>query len=417
MPELSILKLFLSLSLWQQYRSLLDVSDFPREMQGIVRLIDTYHESHPEGEGLSANDLSNLFFSTPRSDKDREFYGLLFDNLSKNASKEETAIGLVKAIRKNNLLRQASIAAYEAAEGREAPTPPLEVFKAIIDLEAEPEGELAAENDPDFVFVSQDLEELINARKSAPGLNWRLPSLNKILGPLRTGDFGFIFARPETGKTTFLASEVSYMATQTDRPILWFNNEEQGDKVAMRQIQAFLGLSSTELLRDIQANKQAYLEGTGRRICMVDRAAITKRFVEKLVKHFKPGLILFDQIDKIQGFDNDREDLRLGSIYIWARELAKQYCPVIGVCQADGTGEGVRWLTMSHVANAKTAKQAEADWILGIGKSNDIGFENIRYLHASKNKLDGGEETIPEMRHARQEVLIHPEIARYGELG
>jgi len=135
-----------------------------------------------------------------------------------------------------------------------------------------------------------------------------------------------------------------------------------------------------------------------------------------ICKNLKPSLIVFDQIDKLKGFDNDREDLRLGAIYIWARELAKTYCPVIGVCQADVSGEGKKWLTMDNVANAKTSKQAEADWILGIGAVHDIGLEFIRYLHLSKNKLDGDENTDPLLRHGRCEVKINPNIARYEEL-
>ncbi len=61
--------------------------------------------------------------------------------------------------------------------------------------------------------------------------------------------------------------------------------------------------------------------------------------------------------------------------------------PVIAVCQADGSGEGVKWLNMGNVANAKTSKQAEADWILGIGKTNDEGLEYMRHFCISKNKL------------------------------
>ena len=64
-------------------------------------------------------------------------------------------------------------------------------------------------------------------------------------------------------------------------------------------------------------------------------------------------------LDKIKGFNSDRDDLKLGFIYQWARELAKQYCPVIGVSQADGTGEGKKWLTMDNVSGAKTSKQAK----------------------------------------------------------
>jgi len=96
--------------------------------------------------------------------------------------------------------------------------------------------------------------------------------------------------------------------------------------------------------------------------------------------------------------------------------LAKTYAPVIGVCQADVTGEGKKWLDMSSVANAKTSKQAEADWILGIGAVHDIGLEHIRYLHLSKNKLAGDEDSDPTLRHGKCEVIIKPEIARYGEL-
>lgn len=242
-----------------------------------------------------------------------------------------------------------------------------------------------------------------------------------MLGSLRKGDFGFLFARPETGKTTFLASEVSFFAEQLassgiSNPILWFNNEEQGNKVKIRLYQASLGIPLEKLYSDRKGCYNDYMKKTKGLIKLYDSASIHKRQVEQICKQIKPSLIVFDQIDKIKGFDADRNDLQLGSIYIWARELAKQYCPVIGVCQADVSGEGKKWLTMDNVANAKTSKQAEADWILGIGAVHDPGFEYVRYLHASKNKLSGDEDSVPEMRHGREEVIIEPQIARYRDI-
>ena len=68
---------------------------------------------------------------------------------------------------------------------------------------------------------------------------------------------------------------------------------------------------------------------------------------------------------------------------------------------------------MGHVANAKTSKQAEADWILGIGRSNDEGLSYIRHFNISKNKLTGDKDTRPDMRHGRFDCVIKPEIARY----
>ena len=70
---------------------------------------------------------------------------------------------------------------------------------------------------------------------------------------------------------------------------------------------------------------------------------------------------------------------------------------------------------MENVANAKTAKQAEADWILGIGASHADGFEYVRHLHASKNKLPGDEDSDPLMRHGKIDCIIEPEIARYSD--
>lgn len=387
----------------------------PKELQGIYRCLNTYHEDNNSGDDISVGDLSNLYFATrPR---DRDFAINVFEQLEANSeSNEQTVATLVRSIVQGKLLREISLEAYDAAEGR------CDLGKVLAKIsqlqEANTEGADDVENDCDF--VSDDLEALVNEAVKTPGLRWRLQTLNRMLGSLRQGDFGFVFARPETGKTTFLASEVTHMAEQlgeTDGPVLWLNNEEQGSKVKLRAAQASLGVTMAELFRDVKRANVAYQTRVRGKLLMVDDAGLSKRKVEALCKKYKPRLIVIDQIDKIKGFDNDREDLRLGSIYQWARELAKIYgCSVIAVCQADGTAENQKWLTMAHVANAKTAKQAEADFILGIGKINEPGYDTIRYLHASKNKLMGDEDSDASLRHGRLEVLIEADVARYKDL-
>lgn len=242
-----------------------------------------------------------------------------------------------------------------------------------------------------------------------------------MLGSLRGGDFGFIFARPETGKTTFLASETTFMAEQLseeDGPILWLNNEEKGSKVKIRCYQASLGATLAAINSNPSAAKNAYLKKTkGKHMIYNPKGAIHKATVEKLCRRYKPSLIIFDQIDKIVGFEADREDLKLGAMYQWARDLAKEFdCPIIGVCQADGSGENQKWLNMNNVSSAKTSKQAEADWILGVGKIHDAGYENLRFFNASKNKLSGDEDTDPALRHGKKECIIRADIARYEDL-
>jgi replicative DNA helicase len=311
----------------------------------------------------------------------------------------------IETLVERSLAHELALVSIDVSEGRKEASAILDFYDKFKEKEKYEE----------VVYVTDNLEDIYNETLHEPGLRWRLPTLNRMLGSLRKGDFGFIFARPETGKTTFLASEVTYFASQVKSEILWFNNEEQGSKVKVRCYQAALACELGKLYADRVRAQQVYLERTGGKIKIYDSASIHRKQVEGICKETNPSLIIFDQIDKIRGFDNDRKDLQLGDVYIWARELAKKYCPVIGVSQADATGEGKKWLDMNNVSNSKTSKAAEADWILGIGKVHDIGLEHIRYLHLSKNKLTGDEDTDPNLRHGKREVLIDANIARYKE--
>jgi hypothetical protein len=236
------------------------------------------------------------------------------------------------------------------------------------------------------------------------------------LGSLRKGNFGFIVARPETGKTLMLCSEVTHMATQLkddDGPVLWFNMEEPGKNVKLRCVQATLETTVHEINKHRDAALAKYLALTKGKIKIYDHASPNKYFVESMCERFKPSLIVFDQLDKVGGFNSDREDLRLGQIYIWGREVAKRYCPVIGVCQSDGSGEGQEFLTMANISNSKTSKAAEADWILGIGAKHEFGSEHLRGISVLKNKLIQDQEASEVERHGKRTVIIRPEIQRY----
>ena len=266
-------------------------------------------------------------------------------------------------------------------------------------------------------FISDDLDFLIHEVYQKPGLRWRLNTMNRMLGSLRDGDFGFIFARPETGKTTLLASELTYMAEHASGDVVWLANEEEGKKVMVRIYQATFGIDLTTLQADTAKWKKLFQEKYNGRLKVIsDLSLMTKGNVQRLCDKLKPSLLIIDQLSKIGGFDSDRKDLELGAACEWGRTMAKSYCPVVAVHQADGTADGVRWLTMNHVANAKTAMQAEADWILGVGKVNDPGYDNVRYLALSKNKLSGDPDTDPNLRHGRCEVIIRPIVARYEDI-
>ena len=411
LPELSILKSFLVHDNWVKNKDRLSPRDFPRQLQPLLSILNNFHQNH--AVDLSIQDFSNLVAAA--TFKDQEFYNGIVETLASLDVSEQTTQVLINAFQKKRLLAEISLTAYDITEGKGNE----EAFQKLISLYSDkteiPETE-------EFDFVTDDLDQLLNETFRQPGLRWRLKTLNIMLGSLRAGDFGFIFARPETGKTTFLASETTFMAQQLSAdagPIIWFNNEEQHNKVRIRCFQATLGATLAQINSNPEAARNAFLQATkGKHQLLNTKGAITKDLVERVIRKYKPSLVIYDQIDKIHGFKADREDLIMGAIYQWARELAKEYQhAAIGVCQADGTGEGQKWLTMANVASARTAKQAEADWILGIGKVNDMGYEMVRYLHASKNKLAGDEDSDPTLRHGKREVIINPSIARYEDIG
>jgi hypothetical protein len=380
----------------------------PAELKLVYEALCAFMAKH--GRDTTAEELEVYFLSLHPgiTDKEKELYHAVFSNIKDSTTSAEVVADLLRSLDQRQKLTSLAIAAYEASEGRGKVGEIAELAGQVLHPEVQ--------CDDTVEFVTDDLDAIYNQVVKEPGLRWRLKSLNQAIGSLRKGDFGFVFARPETGKTTFLASECSFMAQQAKGPVLWLNNEEQGEKVMLRCYQAALGAPLEKLFSGIDKAKEEFRNVTGGRLKLLDAVSLGKREVEDICKRVQPALIVFDQIDKIKGFTSDRDDLVLGAIYQWARELAKTYCPVIGICQADGTAEGVKWLTMAHVANAKTSKQAEADWILGIGRSNDPGYEMVRHFHVSKNKLVGDQDSLPDMRHGHWDVLIEPHIARYRDI-
>jgi len=403
-PEAALLNILVLFDVYNKYRQYIEIKD-DRELQLLYQFLD-------ELMGKMQRDVSfneYCLYVLNNLTKDTQVYKAILEEIAKNDVQPDVAETLLEQLKERNLAHTIALLAIDVTEGRKSF---LELSTTINNC-----SETIKTLGDDY-FVSDDLENLYTKHVQKHGLRWRLGSLNQILGSLRKGDFGFIFARPETGKTTFLASEISYFAEQIPPdagPILWFNNEEEGKKVQLRIFQATLGIKLDQLFSNIKEYNSIYHNTINNKLKLIDTATISKTMVEKYCKEYNPSAIIFDQLDKVKGFTADREDLRLGSIYQWARELAKAYGPVIAVSQADGSGEGKKWLTMENVANAKTAKQAEADWILGIGKTHQDGFEFIRHLHASKNKLTGDLDSVPAMRHGKVDVIIEPEIARYKD--
>ena len=413
MVEELILKLFIDnrdvLTKYYKYVKLNYIKNNYTDIYKLFIITSKYYTKYTDKNSITKEELLteyNVNYYLEDSERN-EIESLVDRIINKTIENRESLIELLNEHKRRALAGDIAKLALDVEEGKAKTSDLIDKFSDFEHQEIE---------DDEAIAVDMDLVSLHNSQQGTPGLRWRLNWLNKSLGSLRTGDFGFIFARPETGKTTFLASEITHMIGNTDGDIIWFNNEEQGKKVAIRCYQALFGVTTQELFADIEGYAAKYKEITQDRLKIYDfeDSSHTGR-IEQILKESNPSLIIFDQIDKIRGFKADRNDLQLKALYQWARELAKTYAPVIAVSQAGGTAENKLWLTMDDVDSSKTAKQGEADFIIGIGKESD-NTSNARYLNISKNKLIGDKDTLPDLRHGNMTVMIKPDVARYEDM-
>lgn len=272
-------------------------------------------------------------------------------------------------------------------------------------------------------WCDTSIEDLLQEDMNSEGYLWRTNCLNGSMRPLRPGDFGIVAGRPDKGKTTFLASEITYMAPQLPehKNVLWFNNEGPGNRIKKRIWQSALGLRITEMVEIAQEHpgriREMFIDIMGRtdKIRVLDIHGWHVGQVEAVMQQAEPGIIVFDMIDNIRGFsgDNARTDQALESMYQWGREKAVQY-EFVGLAssQISAEGDGMQFPTLSMLKESKTGKQGACDFQLMIGARNDEGFENNRYLSLPKNKLSRDDGP----KDPRTEVLYRPSIGRYEDI-
>ena len=116
-------------------------------------------------------------------------------------------------------------------------------------------------------------------------------------------------------------------------------------------------------------------------------------WVESVVKHERPDIVILDMGDKFADIKSERSDITLKAAAIHARNIAKQYdCAVIWMSQLSAEAEGRSDLNQAMMEGSKTGKAAEADLMVLIGKTQQAEGEEedpIRYLNIAKNKLNG----------------------------
>lgn len=348
--------------------------------------------------------------------KDKEIYDSIFAKLITHKIATNLENEVIKSFISREYAAEIADEAMKVAEGENAAD-----MGKIRKLYREYETATGKAVELDSRFVTDDLTEILAHTIGPHGLDWRLKDLNLALGPLRVGDFILFGKRPDSGGTTMLCSEATFMAPQLPegKYVLWVNNEEKGESVKLRLVQAALAWEAQKIAlapTTAAAEYEKAIGGKGK-IKVFDEAKASIYDVEELLSRGDVGLLIVDQLRKLKGFEHIKSDVaRDEHVFNTGREWAKAYCPVAVVHQADGTAEGVEYISQNQLYGSKTAIQGELDAIITIGRNLDITKQDRRYIWVPKNKLSGGGISDPVQRNGRFEVKIQPEIARFKSL-
>jgi KaiC/GvpD/RAD55 family RecA-like ATPase len=265
-------------------------------------------------------------------------------------------------------------------------------LKRLIESTAEDSiGEKAT-----YTEVDMGLNELLDSLTLEPDFPFNWDPLSRVVPGLDRGHFGIIFARPETGKTTFVSFLAKKFLEQGLTVAVW-GNEEPAVRTKLRIIQSYFKATRKELSEGRDKFAEVWGSEIGDRLHVLDCVGTTIQEIDDWCKINKPDIVFIDQLDKVKiAGKYNRGDEKLKEIYLQAREIAKRNkCLVWGVSQASAEAEGTQHVEYQYLDNSKTGKAGEADLIIGIGRTGDRSPENTkRYICISKNKQNGWHGTI-----------------------
>lgn len=252
-------------------------------------------------------------------------------------------------------------------------------------------------DNPETMHMSNTISDIWNPDVVQGLYEWRTEFMNNSLGKLLPGTFGVIYSFPDAGKTSFLASELSYMARQLKgtQCILWLNNEQDERRIQQRIWTSVLERKprtiykmknkNPELVEDVY---QKELGGYVDRFKVVNIRGKRLFEIKKIVKTYRPSIVVVDQVDRVSYSKKQQKVDALEDLYQDMRDVAvESQAAIIGVCQAGGKEK--QWLDLSDMYYSNTGKQGAVDWALGIGLDKDVPGERYFLLTKSKQGAKG----------------------------
>ena len=386
--ELALLKTLLNREFYNQHKGLQCPDKiFSKDVRKIKQALDTAMETYDTD--LSVSDLQAVFnrINASMTTATRTAYEDLFKRIEiAEPIKDEIAEDTLSQLFQQHVGDLVANLGFDFVNGAENSLEPLR--KLLEEYKDDFTPNLRVEWD------DHSLDTVLAATALESKWSFNIPSLARRVEGISDGHFFLVGARPNTGKTSFHASIVAGadgFAHQGANCIV-LCNEEAYTRVAARYISASTLMTMKEVDENPALAASRY-SSINKRIKFKDTTGKNMAWVESVVKHERPDIVILDMGDKFADISSERSDITLKAAAIHARNIAKQYkCAVIWMSQLSAEAEGRSDLNQAMMEGSKTGKAAEADLMILIGKTQQVEGEEedpIRYLNIAKNKLNG----------------------------
>ena len=401
--ELALLKTLLNKEFYNQHRGLQCPDKiFSKDVRKIKQALDTAMETYDTD--LSVSDLQAVFnrINASMTTATRTAYEDLFKRIEiAQPINDDIANDTLSQLFQQHVGDLVANLGFDFVNGAENSLEPLRKLLEEYKDDFTPNTRIE--------WDDHSFDTVLALSKEESKWKINIPPLADRVEGISGGHFIVVGARPNTGKTSFHASLVAAeggFAQQGAKCIL-LTNEEAYNRVVLRYIGASSKMCVKEELPNNIALARSRYKPVADKIKIKESGGKNMDWVESVVKHERPDIVILDMGDKFAEQRSDRTDITLRAAAIHARNIAKQYdCAVFWMSQLSAEAQDRTAPNMSMLEGSKTGKAAEADLMLLIGMSAEVEGEdnNMRYINVAKNKLSGWHGKIPALLDVKRGI-------------
>lgn len=368
-------------TVWDEFDASGETAKVPEDLVPFADAIRAYYANDPEAQAVNAATLKLTLVEAIRDPKRKAATAETLDVMLRAEVSVPNAREAVRVARTRRVSE--ALAAKLLIPSKDGPEQISALMDEYVGLQSKDEKDDAPQ---------WSAEALAPAVGEARVPVYPLSLGHKMRGGLWPGHHMTVFARPEIGKSAFAINVAVMAASRGNSRVLYLSNEDSVRDLMLRTLVRFTGKTPEEVTANLADSVAAARRFGADRITFRDMSPGSLAEVERLVRRYKPDLLVVDQMRNMGTGQKGGENMtqRLDAIAQGLRNVGKRHdCAVLSVTQAGDSARDKAVLDDGDVDNSNTGISAGCDVLIGIGATPIMREAGERRLSIIKNKLGG----------------------------